>query len=167
MASLVEPEIKEAPQEQVMVIWLYFGCMFAFMGGILSHIDRMCILFCMPSLLNLEGLTLPKDAIRASKLESSQYILSGLPDTILWDKLGKRDILRKYGEEIDNLLAKIGWVEGAYISVANVQQLYRGRVKWSLDRVEKQTDYLPLYNLVFPLDADCLKSKVPRSPRSY
>lgn len=46
MASLVEPEIKEAPQEQVMVIWLYFGWMFDFMWYILpdnyEEVNTMC-----------------------------------------------------------------------------------------------------------------------------
>jgi len=167
MASLVEPEIKEAPQEQVMVIWLYFGCMFAFMGGILSQIDRMCILLCMYTLLKLEGLILPRDAKIASKLQASKYHLDHLPDPILWDRVAHSRILKKYEREIHNILAEIGWIEGALISVASVQQFSNGRAKWSLEGVEKRVDYLPLYTLVFPLDANCLKDKVINVPRSF
>lgn len=162
MASLVEPEIKEAPQEQVMVIWLYFGCMFAFMGGILSHIDRMCILSSM-NILEINGTHIAD----ISNLQGNLYAFSGNTSGIIWDKKSQLSYVLSHSSQMEQLLTQLGWVENAVISAARINTRDK-RISWALHNIsdpqmgDKATFNAkrPFLTLTFPILQNILNTRI-------
>ncbi len=162
MASLVEPEIKEAPQEQVMVIWLYFGWMFAFMGGILSQIDTMCILSSM-NILEINGTNLAD----ISNLQGNLYAFSGNKSGIIWDIKSQLSYVLSHSSQMEQLLTQLGWVENAVIKAARINTRDK-RISWALQNIsdpqmgDKVTfnEKRPFLTLTFPILQNILNARI-------